>query len=171
MTLLIFSGCASPQGDFQTKRDPSYNKTLGRILIVSLNEDLAARLGRDFSNNLLSQLTQLLSAKGVSVEVVHQNKDDLDPTAQVKSAAERFRPEALLYVAVSRVITHNNMQSATLAGLPQFSAGVSIAITFNMVDMQTGKVIWRGTDQFNSVPSPEDVADQLVKQLEVEKIL
>jgi hypothetical protein len=168
---LLLVGCASPQGDFQTKRDPAYHSTLERVLIVSLNEDLAGRLGHDFSNRLLARATGSFSAKGISTEVVHQNKNDLDPLAAVKPAVERFNPGQLLYIAITRVASHNEMRAATAGTLPQYNSVVSIAFSFNLADTRSGKIIWRGTEQFDSIPSAEDVADQLIKQLETEHLL
>lgn len=91
--------------------------------------------------------------------------------ASVKAAAARFHPQQLLYVAVTRVLSRNEGHAATIEGLPQFASEVSIAIAFSMVDMQSWKTVWRGELQFSTVPGPEDVADQLVKQLETEQLL
>jgi hypothetical protein len=170
LPLLFLTGCASPLGNFRTKKDPSYHDKLGKVLIVSLNEDMASRLGRDFSNRLLTRLTGSLAQKDVASEIVHVNKEDLDQTAPVKSAAARFHPSQLLYIAVTRVLSRNEARPATVYGLPQFASEVSIVIAFSVVDMQSGKTVWRGEVQFYTIPYPEDVADQLVKQLETEKL-
>lgn len=170
LTLLFLTGCASPLGNFQTKKDPAYHGKLEKILIVPLNEDMALRLGRDFSNRLLTRLTVSLAQKDVASEIVHVNKEDLDQTAPVKSAAARFHPGQLLYIAVTRVISRNGIQRPTVNDLPQFTSELSITIAFSMVDMQSGKTVWRGEVQFYTIPYPEDVADQLVKQLETEKL-
>jgi hypothetical protein len=170
LTLLFLTGCASPLGNFQTKKDPSYHGKLGKVLMVSVNEDLASHLGRDFSNRLLARLTGSLAQKDVSSEIVHVNKEDLDPTAPVKAAADRFHPGQLFYIAVTRVISRNEIQRPTVNDLPQFRSEVSITIAFSMVDMQSGKTVWRGDVQFYTPPYPEDVADQLIKQLETEQL-
>lgn len=119
---LVLTGCTTPDGNFKTVKDSAYHGTMSRVLIVSLNEDLASHLGRDFSNRLLTRITQLLSKKGVSVEIAHQNKNDLDPMAPVKAAAARFHPHQLLYVAVTRVLSNNDERPATFNSLPQFSS-------------------------------------------------
>ena len=103
-------------------------------------------------------------------EIVHVNKEDLDQTAPVKSAASRFHPGQLLYIAVTRVISRNGIQRPTVNDLPQFTSELSITIVFSMVNMQSGKTVWRGEVQFYTIPYPEDVADQLVKQLETEQL-
>ena len=169
LALLIFAGCASPQGKFQVNKDPSYDGKLKRVLIVSLNEDLASHLGRDFSNRLLTRFTMLLTQKGVSSEIVHLNQKDLDRTASVRSAVARFKPDQLFYVAVTRVLSRNGVQRRRSNDLPQFTSEMSISFEFNLTETQSGKTVWRGELHFYTVPYPEDVADQLVKQLGTER--
>lgn len=153
-------------------KDPAYHgPPMNKVLIVSLNEDMASHLGRDFSNRLLTRINQSLSQRGVSTEIAHQDKEALDPMAPVKSAAARFHPQQLFYVAVTRVLSSNEEHPATISGLPQFASEVSIAIAFSLTDVQSRKTIWRGELQFSAVPAPEDVADQLIKQLETEQLL
>lgn len=170
LTLLVFTGCASPQGDFQVKKDPAYHGKLERILIVSLNEDLASHLGRNFSNRLLTRFTGLLTQKGVPSEIVHPSNEDLDRTALVRSAAGRFHPAQLFYIAVTHISSRSEVQSRTGGGLPHFISEMSISIEFNLTDMQSEKNVWRGELRFWTAPYPEDVADQLVKQLETEQL-
>jgi hypothetical protein len=169
LILLSLTGCAPLQGDVQTRKDPAYHGKLEKVLIVPLNEDLASHLGRDFSNRLLTRLTGSLAQKDVASEVVHVNKEDLDPAAPVKSAAARFHPGQVLYIAVTRVISNNDIQRPTVNDLPQFTSKISITIAFSIVDMRSGKTVWRGELQFSTIPYPESVADQLVKQLETEQ--
>ena len=167
---LVLVGCASPQSNFKTKKDPSYKGKLERVLIVPRNEDMASNLGRDFPNRLLTRLTSSLAQKDVASEVVHLNKDDVDPDAPVKSAAAKFRAGQLLYVSLSRVLSRNEAHPATLYGLPQFASQVSIVFAFSVVDVPSEKTIWRGALQFDTIPNPDDVADQLLKQLETEQL-
>lgn len=168
---LILAGCATPQGNFQTKKDPSYQGKLERVLIVPRNEDMASRLGRDFPNRLLTRLASSLAQKDVASEVVRLNKEDLDPDAPVKAAAAQFKAGQLLYISLTRVLSRNEAHPATLYGLPQFASEVSIVFAFSVVDVPSGKTVWRGALQFDTVPYPEDVADQLLKQLETEQLL
>lgn len=168
---LFLTGCTPLQGHFQAMEEPAYHGTMSRVLVVSFNEDLASHLGHDFSNRMLNRITHLLAQNGVAVEVAHQNKNNLDPMAPVKAAAARFHPQQLLYVAVTRVFSNNNLSPASFNSLPQFSSEVSIDFGFSIIDMQTGKTVWRGDLQFSTVPTPGDVADQLVKQLEAERLL
>jgi hypothetical protein len=167
---LILVGCATPQGHFQTKKDPSYQGKLERILIVPRNEDMASRLGRDFPNRLLTRLTSSLAQKDVATEVVHLNKEDVDPDAPIKSKAAQFKANQLLYVSLIRVASRNEARPATLSSLPQFASAVSIVFAFGVVDVQSEKTVWRGNLQFDIIPNPEDVADQLLKQLEAEQL-
>lgn len=169
--LVILAGCASPQGDFQTKRDPSYQNKLDRTLIVSVNDDLAARLGRDFYDRLYARLTQTLATKGVLTQVVHQNKEAVDPAQPIRSAFDTFHPNQVIAVAVTSVNSRNEVRPANWESLPQFSSEVSIAFSFVVSDAKSGKVVWRGTDQFHLLPAPEDVADQLIGQLQTESFL
>lgn len=168
---LVLVGCASPQGNFKTKKDPSYKGKLERILIVPRNEEMASSLGRDFPSRLLTRLTCSLAQKDVASEVVHLNKEDVDPDAPVKTAAAQFKAGQLLYVSLIRVASRNEAHPATLYGLPQFASEVSIVFAFGVVDAQSGKTVWRGELQFATVPNPEDVADQLLKELETEQLL
>ena len=167
---LALVGCATPQGNFQTKKDPSYQGKLERILIVPRNEDMVSHLGRDFPNRLLTRLTSSLAQKDVASEVVRLNKDELDPDAPVKSAAAQFHASQLLYVSLPRVLSRNEAHPATLYGLPQFASQVSIVFAFSIVDVPSQKTVWRGALQFDTVPNSEDVADQLLKQLETEQL-
>jgi hypothetical protein len=170
LMLLILTGCASPQGIFQTKRDPAYRGKLERILIVPRNEDMASSLGRNFPSRLLTRLTSSLAQKDVASEVVHLNKEDVDPDAPVKAEAAQFKAGQLLYVSLIRVASRNEAHPATLSGLPQFASAVSIVFAFGVVDVQSGKTVWRGNLQFDTIPNPEDVADQLLKQLEAQQL-
>ena len=170
LTLLILTGCASPQGNFKTKKDPSYQSKLERVVIVPRNEDMASRLGRDFPDRLLTRLASSLAQKDVASEVVHLNKEDVDPDAPVKSKAAQFKAGQLLYVSLIRVASRNEAHPATLYGLPQFASAVSIVFAFGVVDVPSGKTVWRGELRFDTVPNPEDVADQLLKQLETDQL-
>jgi len=171
LMLLILTGCASPQGDFQTKRDPTYQSKLERILIIPQNEDMAARLGRNFPNRLLTRLASSLAQKDVASQVVHLNKEDVDVDAPVKSAVVQFKASQLLYVSLIRVASRNEARPGGLYSLPQFATEVSIVFAFGVVDVPSGKTVWRGNLQFDTVPNPEDVTDQLLKQLETERLL
>ena len=161
--------------DFQTKKDPAYRGKLTKVLVVSQNADLALKLEKGFISRMLTRLTAALALKNVPVEVVQMNQSDLDPNSAVRTAAERFRPEELLYIALTRV----NTQTVTRGnpGLPSTSAYIpqgpmvmvdSITISYSLQDRQSGKMVWRGEALFDPPPHPEDIADRLLKQLEAE---
>ncbi len=164
------TGCVAPEPTFQTKKDPAYEGKLEKVLIVSENEELAGRLGPDFSRRLLERFAAALAQKGVTSEIVHTNNEDLDPSAPVKAAADRFLPRQIFYIGVIQVQTQS--QSSAIQG-PLFAPDKSVAMSIGcrIADRQSGKTVWAGKLQANPPQPPEKIADHLVNQLEAERLL
>jgi len=169
LALIFIMGCTSPK--FRSKRDESYDGKLERALIVYYDENTRATLGRDFSRRLVNRLGDLLDKQNVPCESVLLNNSALNRSAPLKAAAERFQPSQLLYFSITRASTSSSTYLMDANDLPHFSHSMVVTLEFDVFDSKTDKTVWRTAVDYYTAPRPEDVAEQVIEQLRVAKLL
>jgi hypothetical protein len=161
--LLILLGCASPKSNFQSKKDPSYEKKLDRILVVYVSQAqdklhvASQHLGAEFSDRLAKQITVLLAQKSVPCDIVRL-EDELDRNVPINAAAARFGAKQDLYFWVRSVRRKPIVNS--------LAYDTTITLEFSLWDRQIKKTVWRTEATFfGCSPLADDTAKQLVHEL------
>jgi hypothetical protein len=163
--VLLLPACSTPKGRFESKRDPAYSQKLQRLLVVHFVEGRGSFMGQRFSDDLGNRVVQMLTEKGVPSELVRVDRAELDLNTPVRDAGQRFRPRQLLYMGVSSINQSRSVHYTWPGDLPHFATDTSLGLEFNLVDVPTGKAVWRGRLTFHSVPRAEDVVAQLQEEL------
>ena len=168
-TLLVLLGCAAPKSNFQSKKDPAYQRKLERVLVIYTSQAqdkqhvISQHLGADFSDRLAKQITVLLAAKGVPCEIVCL-EDELDRNAPVGAAATLLGAKQDLYFGLEYAGRRPMINS--------LAANSTTTLKFSLYDRQTKKTVWRTEAAFfSSPPLAKDVAKQLVQELVSEGLL
>ena len=170
LCLTVLAGCASPQGEFRSKKDPAYKDRLGRVLIVYHNErESAPQLGRKFADVMLKRLSESLAQKGVVAETVRPSYEELDANAPVRAAIDRFHPQQAIHFGWTG--------SSTLSGwsvsgeLPRFTHETSTKFAYSLLAGPRAETVWRGAVSYYALPDAETVAEQFMQQLVKEGFL
>jgi hypothetical protein len=170
LLLLLAAGCASPQGEFRSKKDPAYSDKLRRVLIVYHNEEESIHaLGRSFGDVLLKRLTESLGQKGVISETVRPTGDALDENAPVRAAVDRFHPQQALHFGWSGSSTRTGWSVS--GELPRFTQETSTKFAFALIAGARAETVWRGAVSYYVLPDAKAVADQFVQQMVKEGFL
>ena len=170
LLLLLLAGCASPQGEFRSKKDPAYTDSLRRVLIVYHNEtESAPQIGRGFADVLLRRLTNALELQGVTSETVRPNNDALDLNGPVREAVDRFRPQQLLHFGWTGSSMHSGW--SVTGELPRFTHDTTTKFSYSLVAGAGADTVWRGAVSYYVIPDAASVADQFVQQLVKEGFL
>jgi hypothetical protein len=171
LTSLAFAGCATSKGRVVSKRDPSFEGKLQRVLIICPDRQTSASLGNQFASRFLKQLTNSLTQSGVPAASVDVEKEALDNRALVEKAANHFRAGQMLDWSIAGINTMSTVRQTMPGDIPSFRSSTSVALEFGMYDVWVNRVVWRARFTFQMSPSPEAVADQLVEELVAAKLL
>jgi hypothetical protein len=182
--IAFLASCSTPNGKVQSRKDPAYQGKLERVLLVYDDHEKTASLtvlsprslGPKFSAAFLRRLTEVLTEKGVTLEVVRPDPEALDPDAPAQAAATRFHPDHLLRFGIASMASHTRPYSFSPSQQQEllsarFTQDTEVVFGFSLVDPARHQIVWRGELSYYVIPFPEHVADQFVQQLAAEKFL
>ncbi len=161
--LLVLVGCASPSPTFQSKKAPSYERKLEKVLLIYKSQTndkydvVGHQLGADFSERLAQQVKALLEQKSVPCELVCL-KDELDIDGPIKEAAARFGSKQQLgfwvkYIGGARMINRVRQNN-------------TVVLSLSLWDSRVGKAVWHTEATFvDFSPRDQDAAKEIVQEL------
>jgi hypothetical protein len=163
--VLILAGCASPNSSFQTKADPTFHGSLGRVVIVYANMDTTTTLGRNFSEKFAKALADLLIGRSVPSAPLELDLEKLDRQARLREAVGYFHASQIL---VFRPANYREQWVGTPGALRRVT---TLELEISIDDLQRNKTIWRSVATCSTAPLPEDFAKEVVEQLSQAKLL
>lgn len=167
---ITLSGCRTA-GKFRSQREEGYEGKLNRVLLVYSDQNSTATLGRDFPRRVVSRLGESLSRQNVSSEAVPFSASALDNDAPVRAAADRFSPSQILYFTLVRINSSSSIVQTGPNDVPQYSHTMVVTLSFSVWDAKTAQTIWRTEADYYSAPRAEDVADAVIDQLRIARLL
>ena len=155
VALVLLAGCAMPIR-IESRIDPAYSGSLGRVFVVSRLQEVSARFGEPCEQYIVEELT----AAGVETRLLSVDPLALDDTLPVAEAWD-FAPEALLV-----------LDPADRGG-PKIDMISAARIDITLRNLKTESVYWRArfTVESGSQRTPmgsatgREFAKALVKRL------
>lgn len=154
-----------------SKRDPAFEGKLERALVICPDKRTTTALGKQFATRFLNQLTNSLALNNIPSTSVDLDKDALDNGSLIEKAAKRFHAGQLLGWTLAGMNTMSAVSQTLPGDIPNYRSSTTVVFEFHMTDVWVNHAVWRARFSFQSPPTPEAVANQLIEELVAAKLL